>query len=211
MTPDADNPSLPKRPTHLDRTQILDATEASLNQLGYDGTTIRQIAKRLNCAVGSIYRYFKDKRSLLDAVTQRRLSPVIQLLEEGASVEESLELYGQIARSEPQQYRLMFWLAIASGSSNDGPIGSKDGVPAVPKVILQILEAWAARLGSAQEAQQLWALVHGQLMLGDAWIPVGGSSGSAQNKPVVLVDSAGNKKSSDKTSGLASSVDPSLA
>jgi|GEM_PF-5627449 len=204
MTPDADNQSLPKRPTHLDRTQILDATEASLNQLGYDGTTIRQIAKRLNCAVGSIYRYFKDKRSLLDAVTQRRLLPIIQLLEQGASVEESLELYVQIARSKPQQYRLMFWLAIASSSSTDECPDFADGVPAVPLVILQLIEAWSSRLGSAEEAQQLWALVHGQLMLGDAWITgEDADQGKDQSKLVVLVDAAGNKK----TSGLAVSTD----
>ena len=39
-----------KKPTHLSRLQILDATEVCLNTEGYDGTTIRRIAKQLNCA-----------------------------------------------------------------------------------------------------------------------------------------------------------------
>ena len=54
-------------PAVLSRGQILDATETCLAELGYDGTTIRAIAKRLDCAVGTIYRYFRDKRSLLTA------------------------------------------------------------------------------------------------------------------------------------------------
>ncbi len=56
--PSSSSPSSP-----LSQDGILDATEACLQEHGYDGTTIRRIAGRLECAVGTIYRHFTDKRA----------------------------------------------------------------------------------------------------------------------------------------------------
>ena len=63
--PIIDAPTDGRTPTHLSRDQILDATGRCLASRGYDATTIRTIAGVLDCAVGSIYRYFRDKRELL--------------------------------------------------------------------------------------------------------------------------------------------------
>lgn len=144
------------RSAPLNRTRILDATEACLREFGYDGTTIRRIAGRLDCAVGTLYRHFKDKRALLDGVTQRRFEPVAERVEQGDDLNQTAALYLQTASAEPQQYRLMFWLA---------SVGDHD-TPGVPEVVQRILEGWAHQLGDIDRARRNWAQLHGALMLG---------------------------------------------
>src|SRR5690349_21722567 len=95
--------------TQLSREQILAATSRCLYQEGYDATTIRKIASLLNCAVGSIYRYFRDKHELLSIVTQQALEPVAAAIESGQDQEQALRLYHQIVTQSPETYRLMFW------------------------------------------------------------------------------------------------------
>jgi AcrR family transcriptional regulator len=146
-----------KPATQLSRTQILDATLACLNASGYDGTTIRAIAKRLDCAVGSIYRYFKDKRELLDAVCQRRFEPVAQQLEAGASLEASAAAYARAAVDEPEMYQLMFWL---------GSVGRPDASRVLPDVVERIIDGWSKPLGGRREAERFWSQLHGGIMLG---------------------------------------------
>jgi len=152
ITPRAQKPDA----VQLSRAQILHATAICLAESGYDGTTIRRIAKQLNCAVGSIYRYFDDKRSLLDAVTQARFEPVAQVAE--VSTERSAALYAHAAADEPQQYRLMFWLA---------SVGKPGGVPGVPPVVSQIIDAWAEKMGDRRKAERFWSHLHGRIMLGE--------------------------------------------
>jgi len=47
------------------RERILEAAIACFEETGYDETTTTQIARRANLAVGSLYGYFQDKRSIL--------------------------------------------------------------------------------------------------------------------------------------------------
>lgn len=152
-------------PTQLSREQILRVTAESLLRQGYDKTTIRQIASMLQCAVGSIYRYFPDKRALLAAVTQQILEPVAELVTadgerpaEADVLDQSVALYVQRATAAPEVYRLMFWLA---------SVGQTDAASqSLPDVINRIIEGWAGLIGSRSRARRQWALVHGGLMLG---------------------------------------------
>jgi AcrR family transcriptional regulator len=144
--------------THLDRDQILHATATCLRELGYDATTIRRIAGMLGCAVGSIYRYFEDKRALLDAVAQSRFEPVAAAAESRQPVETSMHLYAQTALADPSTYRMMFWLA-----------GGPDGTAAeLPGVVSRVVAAWEHRLGDAERARRCWMLVHGAAMMGQS-------------------------------------------
>ncbi len=152
-------------PTHLSREQILRVTAECLIEKGYDATTIRQIASMLRCAVGSIYRYFPDKRTLLSAVTQQILDPVAELVapEDGQTPREgdfaqSVTLYIQRAAAAPEVYRLMFWLAsVGRCNTTEQPL---------PDVIGRILAGWDRLLGCSEQSRRYWALVHGGLMLG---------------------------------------------
>ncbi len=150
----------------LSRDQILDATERCLREAGYDGTTIRRIAGELDCAVGSIYRYFRDKRDLLYAVTQRMLEPALRLAEGKASLAESEQAYLVCAGQSPLMYRLMFWVACVEVDAGGA------GAARLPGVIEQIIAAWSRKLGDAAEARRRWVALHGQLLLGGAEAPV---------------------------------------
>lgn len=155
--PSHDALPLPKAPTCLDRSQILDATARVLRERGYDGTTIRTIAKQLNCAVGSIYRYFKDKRTLLDAVCQRRFDAVAEHAELRMPLSRTVLMYARTAAEQPEQYRLMYWL---------NSVGRRQHGEALPAIVRRIVASWAETLGDQAAAKRLWAQLHGCIMLG---------------------------------------------
>ena len=164
------------RSAPLDHDRILQATAACLAENGYDDTTIREISRRLGCAVGSIYRYFSDKRELLSVVTQQRFEPVAKAAEAGRPLSECQRMYLDAARAEPEQYRLMFWLSIVGPSRTATKKQEKqrargnqtpDLVPAavVPPVVQRILRAWGRQLNGSLKAQAAWIHLHGLVML----------------------------------------------
>ena len=154
-------PAAPR--VQLSREQILAATARSLAEFGYDRTTIRRIASILDCAVGSIYRYFTDKRELLSAVTQQAMDPVLVLIDAGASLEQTARAYHQKAAGDPTSYRLMFWLEAVQQQNT--PADHADE-PAVPGVVRKIIAGWSRMLDDAALAQRCWATMHGLLSLG---------------------------------------------
>lgn len=153
----SDSAQAVKTPTCLDRSQILDATARVLREKGYDGTTIRTIAKQLDCAVGSIYRYFKDKRQLLDAVCQRRFDAVAEHAELRSPVSKTVLMYARVAAEQPEQYRLMFWLA---------SIGKQQQSEALPAIVRRILAGWTESMHDQAKARRTWATLHGAVNLG---------------------------------------------
>ncbi len=144
--------------TQLSRQQILETTARCLTEEGYDGATIRRIASKLDCAAGSIYRYFRDKRDLLDAVAQASLEPVALKVEAGASVEESARLYHRRATGDLAMYRLMYWVHTVGAGA-----GATD---VMPDVVRRILTGWARRLGDEPLATRCWMMMHGGIMSG---------------------------------------------
>ncbi|MFA7235295.1 MAG: helix-turn-helix domain-containing protein [Phycisphaeraceae bacterium] len=140
----------------LSRPHVLEAAAACFEELGYDGLTIRAIASRLGCSVGSIYRYFTDKRELLLACASQVLEPVADALErDHITFAASVSLYVQQARAMGEQYRLMFWLC-------DTP-----ATPGMLPVFRRILDAWAELLGDETAARDRWAQLHGMLVIGE--------------------------------------------
>jgi len=145
---------------HLDRPQILDATLSCLEQRGYEATTIREIARRLGCAVGTIYRYFSDKRELLAVATQRRFDPVADLAELGSPLAVTAREYHHAAASELEAYQLMWWL---------GSVTETSPQQRMPEVVQRIVEAWTRQLGDGAAATRLWSMLHGSAVLGTSF------------------------------------------
>lgn len=161
--------SLPTRSTtsQLSRDRILDATLRNLREQGYDATTIRRIASRLDCAIGSIYRYFKDKHELLLAVTERIISPVADAIDAGQPFEQTIDLYTQTAGADRQAYSLMFWLVRSQAvpDSHAEP-QSETADTALPAVVARIIDGWARQLGDRRMALRCWAMLHGSIVSG---------------------------------------------
>ncbi|OUC94274.1 TetR/AcrR family transcriptional regulator [Streptosporangium minutum] len=61
--------------------QMLDAAAALLDEGGYDALSTRAVAARAEVPVGSIYRFFRDKRGLADALAQRNLERFLARIE----------------------------------------------------------------------------------------------------------------------------------
>lgn len=132
----------------LSREQVLDAAEACFEAGGYDGVTIRAIAKQLGCSVGAIYRYFDDKRAMLIALGDRLLGEAVN----AESLAQSTERWLAVATQRPDLYRLLFLLSS----------------PQRPGIVGQLIDHWSAAVGSPQRAERRFALMHGLLMLGRA-------------------------------------------
>jgi TetR/AcrR family transcriptional regulator, tetracycline repressor protein len=58
----------------LQRSHIVAAALALLNQDGLDGVTVRKVATQLNVHVGGLYWHVKNKRDLLDEMANTILS-----------------------------------------------------------------------------------------------------------------------------------------
>jgi len=54
-------------------TRILDACADLLDEAGYDALSTRAVAARAEVPIGSVYRFFGNKRQMADALAQRNL------------------------------------------------------------------------------------------------------------------------------------------
>ncbi|MGW4273490.1 TetR family transcriptional regulator [Streptomyces seoulensis] len=54
-------------------TRILDACADLLDEVGYDELSTRAVAQRAGVPIGSVYRFFGNKRAMADALAQRNL------------------------------------------------------------------------------------------------------------------------------------------
>ncbi len=132
-------------PGFLSREHVLEATLTCCASHGARGLTIRVLAEELGCAVGSIYRYFRDKDELVAAAAVQMLRPTV----DEATFEASVRLYVEAAQANVDLYRTAM---------------STEPLPQVNDVIAH----WSAQLGDEQLAKQRWALVHGLIVLNES-------------------------------------------
>jgi AcrR family transcriptional regulator len=82
----------------LTRDQILDAAVEVLRRHGLEKTAVVDVARALGMSHGSIYRHFKSKEALIDAVAERWL----------ATVSEPLAAIAESRRGPEARLRLWF-------------------------------------------------------------------------------------------------------
>ena len=63
------------------RRRVLDAARELFEEVGYDEATIRAIARRADCSVGSVFTSFASKSQVLGEVMQARLAELYADLE----------------------------------------------------------------------------------------------------------------------------------
>lgn len=106
------------------RRQLIDATLATINDVGINDATIAQIARRAGVSTGVISHYFKDKNGLLEATMRdvtrqlreavaRRLQPLAN-----APAEERLRaiVEGNFDESQVERAVMKAWLDFWSSS-----------------------------------------------------------------------------------------------
>ena len=128
---------------------------------GYEGVTMRALARKLGCSAMTPYRYFDNKAAIFDAVASRAAAQFADALE--ASIEgvrghrERLtalaHAYADFAREHSQAYRIIFELAgdrvpepedlrswrvmhqAVEDAVSDGAIEGDPGRPRAPAVV----------------------------------------------------------------------------
>jgi AcrR family transcriptional regulator len=160
---------------------ILDAAEELLVEGGLDAFSMRRLAERCGCTAPTLYHYFRDKTSLIDALLEERLAKLVAELR-------AVELSGDAARDvrvmcsafarfgvrNPSHYQLL--MLHRADEAEEQPSGKE-----AQAIIQQPLEALVVRgVLPEQELetlrQGLWSLLHGFILLqwtrpDEDWVP----------------------------------------
>ncbi|NGO14677.1 TetR/AcrR family transcriptional regulator [Streptomyces sp. HC44] len=113
-------------------TRILDACADLLDEVGYDALSTRAVAVRAGVPIGSVYRFFGNKRAMADALAQRNLDRyaerVTRRLEAAdgdggwrAAMDAVLDEYLTMKRTAPGFALVDF--------GNQIPVGTRDAEP----------------------------------------------------------------------------------
>jgi AcrR family transcriptional regulator len=60
--------------------RLLDACAQVLDEVGYDGLTTREVARRAGVPIGTLYQFFAGKSALCSGLTERNLEAFVQRL-----------------------------------------------------------------------------------------------------------------------------------
>ncbi len=97
------------------RQRILDAANHLFQELGYEGTTMRKIARRIEYNPATIYSYFKNKEEIFYALQHRAFQAFYDSIKHVREVEDPAKrltslgkAYLKFALENPGYYDLMF-------------------------------------------------------------------------------------------------------
>ncbi|TAE53131.1 MAG: TetR/AcrR family transcriptional regulator [Bacteroidetes bacterium] len=100
------------------RELILTEATRMFAKVGYEETSIRAIAKKIEYSPATIYNYFTDKDDLLMAVQEVAFNRLLVEFAKTVSIESPLDrlyaigrIYVEFALANPEHYQLMFILA----------------------------------------------------------------------------------------------------
>src|SRR4028119_1032397 len=68
-------------PESATRSRIVEIAERSFREIGYQKTTVADIAKALRMSPANVYRFFESKKAINEAVAERMLTGVEEQLE----------------------------------------------------------------------------------------------------------------------------------
>ncbi len=161
------------------RRKILDAAREMFVRKGYEATTMRAIAERVEYTPTAIYHHFRNKDALLTELSTqdfRALAQAFQHIGEVADPVERLRRIGQayidFGLTHPMHYRLMFMTPhppvndVKSGIVQGDP--SQDAYAFLVQTCQQAIASGRFRpeLQDPQEvAQILWSACHGLVSL----------------------------------------------
>jgi AcrR family transcriptional regulator len=158
------------------RQKILDAAREMFVRHGYEATTMRAIAEKIEYTPTAIYHHFRNKETLLGALCKADFLALAEAFQRIGRIEDPIErlsrlcqAYVNFALEHPMQYQLMFLTPHPLVAEKD-PIGDP-GENAYAFLRQTCEEAIASgRLRPEfddpdEVAQMAWASVHGLMAL----------------------------------------------
>ena len=96
------------------RAETLAAARDLIQEKGYEGLTIRKLAKRMECSPMALYSYFADKQALLTALALEGFEKLAKRLDSTVrrdpltALRKILPDYIAYAEENPMEYRILF-------------------------------------------------------------------------------------------------------
>ncbi|TIP69612.1 MAG: TetR/AcrR family transcriptional regulator, partial [Mesorhizobium sp.] len=96
------------------RSELVDAAHKLVQEEGYEGLTIRKLAKRVGYAPMSVYSYFADKQDILFALAEDAFKTLAKRIEDHPADDpiEALQVvmseYAAFGLGNPNEYRTIF-------------------------------------------------------------------------------------------------------
>lgn len=116
--------ALPEVPRSGTVVRVLDAAEYVFAEYGFAGASVRDIAARAGLNAASLYNHFPGKQELYEAVLDRGLQPVLELLGElpvsggdGAPELDVIDTVVDHIAARPALARILHYEALAGGDS----------------------------------------------------------------------------------------------
>lgn len=109
------------------RTAILDAAQRLFLERGFAGTSMSEVAKASGVTKSLIHHHFGSKEALWESVKRKRFAAYydqqVKLLTRRPLTpeiaRESMRMYFEYLRDNPQVLRLMWWMLLENDDSND--------------------------------------------------------------------------------------------
>lgn len=156
------------------RSELVEAAHKLVQEEGYEGLTIRKLAKRVGYAPMSVYSYFADKQDILFALAEDAFETLARRIEEHPSDDpiEALQAvmteYAAFGLGNPNEYRTVFMTEKTRPPEGKTFAEMEEGNPAM-KVLISRVEACVAAgklKGDPRAiATMLWAVGHGTISL----------------------------------------------
>lgn len=156
------------------RAELVAAAHKLVQEEGYEGLTIRKLAKRVGYAPMSVYSYFADKQDILFALAEDAFETLARRIEEHPSDDpiEALQAvmteYAAFGLGNPNEYRTVFMTEKTKPPEGRSYAEMEEGNPAM-KVLVKRVEACVAAgklKGDPRAiATTLWAVGHGTISL----------------------------------------------
>jgi AcrR family transcriptional regulator len=157
------------------RDRILAAAERLHQREGLESVSMRRIADEVGLTAMALYRHYRDKDALLDALVDEGLARWEQYLARAATADTPLEriraaltAYVGFALGEPKLFQLMYLVPRPNAPEAPAAVRTTTS-PAFGALVAAVQEAMDAgelRQGDASELISVaWATVHGLVAL----------------------------------------------
>ena len=128
------------------RSELVAAAHKLVQEEGYEGLTIRKLAKRVGYAPMSVYSYFADKQDILFALAEDAFETLARRIEEHSADDpiEALQAvmteYAAFGLGNPNEYRTVFMTEKTRLPEGRSYEDMEEGNPAM-KVLISRVEA----------------------------------------------------------------------
>ncbi len=171
------------------RDALVQAALREAEQGGPEAISIKALAKKLGVSQPAPYRHFADREALLAAVTAEAFRQFTACLRDSVSRPSKRSKLSRLAQAtlgfglqRNGIYRLMFASRIMACASKDSELHS--AATETFALLLDALEAPAVGLLRERYALQLWAALHGVVMLAEQGLLTGQVAGVSREQLV---------------------------